>query len=647
MSRSTTHSTRRRRVGLLGLVASFAGLIGAFATPTTAGAQAPAPTIISGAGDQVAATAARDQFRVAVGGGTTAGANGSFGGLRREINWDGVPDARSDPNNLPLDFFNVNSPRGAVFSTPGSAVRVSANAATVAPVEFASIDPSYATTFEPFSAQRLFNAIGSNIVDVTFFVPGSTRPATTSAFGAVFADVDRAGSTTMQAYDAAGRLITSASPAAQGSGGPGFSFLGIVSPTPIFRVRITTGDAPLAAGTVESSSVDLVTMDDFLYAEPRGLGYVPVEPSRLLETRTEYGQTGYTGPKPAANQVIELQVTGRGNVPATGVAAVALNITATDATAPGFITVWPCGTTRPNASNLNLERAGQTIPNLVITGLDTTGHVCISTQSGAHLIADIQGWFATGSGYTPLEPSRLLETRTEYGQTGYTGPKPAANQVIELQVTGRGNVPATGVAAVALNITATDATAPGFITVWPCGTTRPNASNLNLERAGQTIPNLVITGLDTTGRVCISTQSGAHLIADIQGWFATGSGYTPLEPSRLLETRTEYGQTGYTGPKPAANQVIELQVTGRGNVPATGVAAVALNITATDATAPGFITVWPCGTTRPNASNLNLERAGQTIPNLVITGLDTTGRVCISTQSGAHLIADIQGWFAR
>src|SRR5438093_9331012 len=56
-----------------------------------------------------AITPARDAFRNDLGGGTVAGANGSFGGLRREINWDGVPDAFSAPNLLPGNFFNVNS----------------------------------------------------------------------------------------------------------------------------------------------------------------------------------------------------------------------------------------------------------------------------------------------------------------------------------------------------------------------------------------------------------------------------------------------------------------------------------------------------------------------------------------------------------
>src|SRR5438132_13728735 len=136
-----------------------------------------------------AVTPARDAFRNDLGGGTVAGANGSFGGLRREINWDGVPDALSAPNNLPANFFNVNSPRGVLFSTPGSGFQVSANPG-VAPIEFGNVDLTYSSTFGVFSAPRLFTALGSNVVDVNFFVPGSTTPALSRGFGAVFTDVD-------------------------------------------------------------------------------------------------------------------------------------------------------------------------------------------------------------------------------------------------------------------------------------------------------------------------------------------------------------------------------------------------------------------------------------------------------------------------
>ncbi len=81
---------------------------------------------------------------------------GSVGSGRREINWDGVPAAFSAPNNLPANFFNVNSPRGVVFSTPGTGFQVSGattDAGTGQPtLEFANLNATYPTLFDPFSA---------------------------------------------------------------------------------------------------------------------------------------------------------------------------------------------------------------------------------------------------------------------------------------------------------------------------------------------------------------------------------------------------------------------------------------------------------------------------------------------------------------
>src|SRR5690349_14638024 len=155
-----------------------------------------AAIIESGTGTSAAAiTPARDAFRVDLGGGTLAGANGSFGGVRREINWDGVPDASSDPNPLPADFFNVNSPRGVVLSTPGTGFLVSTNAGGITPVLF-----GFPNDFQAFSAQKLFTAVNSNVTDVTFFEPGTTTAATTTAFAVIFVDVEVAGSTKIEFF---------------------------------------------------------------------------------------------------------------------------------------------------------------------------------------------------------------------------------------------------------------------------------------------------------------------------------------------------------------------------------------------------------------------------------------------------------------
>ncbi len=189
---------------------------------------------------------------------------GSFDTGRREINWDGVPAAFSAPNLLPNNFFNANSPRGAVFSTPGAGVEVSANAAD-GPVRFGNIDPNYPSLFQVFSPQKLFTAINSNIVDVDFFVPGSSVAALTRGFGAVFTDVDLPNTTSLTFFGANNQpLGTFFVPSAPGD--QTFSFLGVDFGLPeVSRVRITNGNVALALGQLDP---DVVVMDDFIYGEP-------------------------------------------------------------------------------------------------------------------------------------------------------------------------------------------------------------------------------------------------------------------------------------------------------------------------------------------------------------------------------------------
>ena len=218
-------------------------------------------------------TPTRDAFRAAIGGGVVAGANGSFGGVRREINWDGVPNERSDPFPLPADFFNVNSPRGAVFSTPGSGFMLSANASTVSPILF-----GFPNDFQTFSAQRLFTAINSNITDVLFFVPGTNQVATTTAFGVIFTDVEVAGDTQLQFFDQSNVLMYTRD--ALVAGNQGLTFVGAtVTDGAIGRVRITSGRNTITAnGQLGNPNDDVVVMDDFIYAEP---GRAVPEPSSL------------------------------------------------------------------------------------------------------------------------------------------------------------------------------------------------------------------------------------------------------------------------------------------------------------------------------------------------------------------------------
>lgn len=225
-----------------------------------------------------------DLFRADLGGGSVAGANGSFGGVRREINWDGVPSSFAAPNNLPANFFNMNSPRGVIFSTPGTGFQVSAAATdpSATPTDFGNIDPSYTTTFAPFSPQRLFTALGSNIVDIDFLLAGTTTPALTRGFGAVFSDVDLANTTSISFFGLGNVPLGSFFVSAL-AGSENYSFLGVsFADAVVSRVRITSGNAALGAGVVDGSGGrDLVVMDDFIYGEPGLAVSVAPEPATL------------------------------------------------------------------------------------------------------------------------------------------------------------------------------------------------------------------------------------------------------------------------------------------------------------------------------------------------------------------------------
>ncbi|MEZ5216257.1 MAG: DUF4331 domain-containing protein [Ilumatobacteraceae bacterium] len=369
---------------------------------------------------------------------------------------------------------------------------------------------------------------------------------------------------------------------------------------------------------------------------PRAPEYISLNPERLLDTRS--------GAKPAAGSTVTLQVAGAGGsmVPSDA-DAVFLNVTADGTDGGGFVTVYACDEPRPTASNFN-PVAGSATTVLVATKLSAAGTVCLYTSTSTHLIADIQGYAPASSSYVPTAPVRILETREGAGQIGYSGATPAGGTTITLPVLGKGTpaVPADA-QAVLLSVTSTNSSSTGYITMHPCGTSVPTASNLNvvpgLDRA-----NLVPAKIGADGTVCLYLSTSTDVIVDLVGYVPAGSSLVVSDPERVLETRQAAGFVNYSGQKPIAGQTIELKVTGFGTtqIPDTA-GAVFLNLTATESTPGGYATVYPCGSPRPTASNLNFT--DQSTPNLVLSSIGEGGRVCIFTSASTHLVADINGYF--
>jgi hypothetical protein len=270
-----------RYAPVIRLRALTAALIAAACAIAAARPAAAAPVVWSASGANPAAIQATvDAFRASLG--ALNPNNGqSFTSGRREINWDGVPDNFASPNDFPPAFFNVNSPRGAVFTTPCSNAqfRVSADNSnpTTTAIEFGDLDASYPAAFQPFSPQRLFTvlsgaAVPCNILETRFFVPGTDQPATVSAFGVVFTDVDTAEHARIIAYAPDGSLLGGGAVSAPVAAG-GLSFVAVAfdAGERIGHVAIVSGNARLAAAVTDGGGTDVVAMDDFIYGEPRPL----------------------------------------------------------------------------------------------------------------------------------------------------------------------------------------------------------------------------------------------------------------------------------------------------------------------------------------------------------------------------------------
>jgi LPXTG-site transpeptidase (sortase) family protein len=363
--------------------------------------------------------------------------------------------------------------------------------------------------------------------------------------------------------------------------------------------------------------------------------YNAVTPSRLVDTRGT--------PRPGAGTTVRVPVAGRFGVPATALAVV-VNVTATDAAAAGFLTVYPGASTRPNVSNLNVAGPGATLANLATVPLGTDGAIEVFTERGTHVIVDLFGWYEPSSSsdrgrFQPLDPFRAYDSRS--------GQPVARGGTLRVSLAG---VPTNASAAV-LNITAVNAPGFGYWTASAAFSSRPDTSNLNTS-PGATVPNQVIVPVNQSA-IELFSEIGGHVLVDVVGYY-TGAGaatssdglFTPIVPTRFLDTRLADAGNNPLGArvKPYAGWTVEVAAAGRAGVPAS-VSAIVTNTTMTAARAAGFVTVYPAGMVRPTVSNLNLGYLGQTVANHSITRVSTRG-AAIFTDRGGHLITDVAGYFS-
>jgi polyvinyl alcohol dehydrogenase (cytochrome) len=465
-----------------------------------------------------------------------------------------------------------------------------------------------------------------------------------------------------------------------------------VTPGSVTATSFTFTTPAVAAGYVQLQVADslgtsaLTAGSGYIYASLAG--YVPVIPFRILDTRSrDCIQCGPGALGPGVTRT--LQLTGVSGLPSdpipTTATAVVVNVAAVNDSTFSLLTVYPTGTGRPGASNINFT-AHSVTANLVTVTLGQSGPSDANREINIYnalgtvdVVADVEGYFTPHSAgdptgeFHPIAPVRVCDTR----RTATASPcrahgKLLRGQPLIVNVTGTGSdaIPGAHAAVAVLNIAGVAGSAPTYLSVFPTtpsgtcaysGSQAPPFSTLNLA-AGAVVANRVMValgpaapgGADTS--VCVYSAAGAiDIYVDANGWYgsvtaATGYQYQAIGPTRVCDTRLTSG-VRCSGPElgPGASELVK--VAGVYGIPPGSpvIQAVIGNLTAVLPDQGTFLTLYPANLSLPLASDINAA-AGAVLANLVVVQLDTSdsaiGDVWLYNGAGnVNAILDIEGWF--
>jgi outer membrane protein assembly factor BamB len=284
----------------------------------------------------------------------------------------------------------------------------------------------------------------------------------------------------------------------------------------------------------------------YFVPDDAGSTYVPVTPTRFVDSRAGAGQTGLSASL-AYNAPVSFRVSARTDtglpIPDNAV-AVTGNLTVTNQSSFGYFSLTPSQPSGvPGTSTLNFP-TGDNRANAVVVplGTDGSGHrviwityEAISSSASADVVFDVTGYFvpgASGAYYVPVTPNRLVDSRPGADHSGLSSSL-SYNAPASFVATDRcsgvaaANVPASAV-AVTGNLTVTNQTSFGYLSLTPsqpAGT--PSTSTLNFP-VGDNRANAVIAplGTDDAGHgalwityEAVSSSASTDAVFDVTGYF--------------------------------------------------------------------------------------------------------------------------------
>jgi glucose/arabinose dehydrogenase len=398
----------------------------------------------------------------------------------------------------------------------------------------------------------------------------------------------------------------------------------------------------VVAGTT-SNSIRKITFPTQEIPTPSApLRYVPTLPSdRVFDSRlSAFGSAPVT-----ANAVRIVPVGVDGAV----TKAVLVNIAYVKPVDDGFLRAWAAGGVMPITSNIN-ALAGEVVANAAVVPVDGAGRINIFTNTNADVVIDVLGRFDLAGGsvaagrLVPLPPERLIDTRNPASPSNaYVESGAVPINVVNATVRGHVGVPATGVSAVVLTVTAIAGTSVGggYVTVSPGATAQPPTSNLNTNDPGDIRPNLVVVPLGADGSLDLHLFRVDDVVIDVTGYFtdataavSTTGRFRSITPYRETDTRTPFGFDRFDSPTTRSLDPVA--------VPSNAI-AVAHNMTLVNNTAALFLTAFP-SEPRPFISSANASGPNQLRATSAFTPL-AGGSLRYYSMAATDLVVDVTGYF--
>lgn len=373
---------------------------------------------------------------------------------------------------------------------------------------------------------------------------------------------------------------------------------------------------------------------------------LPNNPVRVLDTRIDKGLANAFN----ARATRSLQVAGTNGIPADAI-AITGNLTVVNPGSNGYLSALTASPpAAPEVSNLNFS-AHETAANNLVAPLTSDGRIFLTNWSSgkSNVLLDVTGYFRPATNlnrYVDVTPARILDSRP--GGTGLSGffnngvPRTFA-------VKGVGGIPNDAV-AVTGNLTVTQQTAAGYVSLTTNPDSTPPTSTINFSGGG-TRANGIVVKLSASGSLSAVVVNGvgkkAHLIFDVTGYFTLDSGgaiYHIVDPSRLMDTRIDIGISGaFQKDNPQT-----LTVSPNDPIP-SGAAGVTGNLTVAGQQDAGYVSMTATPDPTPETSTLNfpvgVNRANGVVAPLSGGDASFVYKTTASGSSQTDLIFDVTGYF--